>query len=91
MEVKVFVVYDSKAEAYDIPFMRRYTADAIREWSDLANGVSQKDNVISRFAADYTLFEIGTFNQRDGVFTMYESKRNLGTALEHVRNEGGVK
>ena len=88
MEIKIFCVYDSKAEAFHSPFLRAYTADAIREWSDLANGVNDKNSPVCRFASDFTLFEIGVFNQRDGSITMYESKRSLGTALEHVRKDG---
>lgn len=88
VDIKIFCVYDSKNEAFGVPFMRQYTGDAIREWSDMASGHVDKNSPICRYAADFTLFELGVFNQREGTFNLYEVKRSLGTALEHVRKEG---
>lgn len=87
MKLKLFVVYDSKTESYGVPFFRDYTANAIREWAEVASTKTDKQNQISKFPADYTLFEIASFEQESGTLTMYESKTNLGLALEHVKQE----
>jgi len=85
MKLKVFVVYDSKTKAYGVPFVRDFTANAIREWSEVANNKSDKQNQISKFPADFTLFEIGSFDQTTGELQVNEAKQNLGLASEHVK------
>lgn len=85
MKLKLFVVYDSKTEAYGVPFFRDFTANALREWSEVASNKSDKQNQISKFPADFTLFEIGSYDQESGIVSMYETKFSHGTALEHLK------
>lgn len=87
MKLKLFVVYDAKTESYGVPFFRDFTANAIREWSEVASTKSDKNNQISKFPADFTLFEIGEFEQSSGDLRMYETKYSLGLASEHVKQE----
>lgn len=85
MKLKLFVVYDSKTESYGVPFFRDFTANALREWSEVASNKSDKNNQISKFPADFTLFEIGSYDQSTGIVDMYAVKFSHGTALEHVK------
>ena len=39
-------------------------------------------NKVAKFPGDFTLFEIGVYDRRTGVISMYETKVNLGTALQ---------
>ena len=78
--VKVFTVYDSKAEAYLPPFYARSTGDAIRRFSDTANDVSHDFN---KHAADFTLFEIGEFDELQGVFNLLPANISRGCALDY--------
>lgn len=87
MKLKLFVVYDSKAESYGVPFFRDFTANALREWAEVASNKSDKQNQIAKFPADFTLFEIGAFEQSSGTLEIYETKYNLGLASEHVKSE----
>ncbi|QXP08128.1 MAG: nonstructural protein [Arizlama microvirus] len=87
MKLKLFVVYDAKTESYGVPFFRDFTANALREWSEVASAKSDKNNQISKFPADFTLFEIGEFDQMSGIVRMYESKYNLGLAVEHIKQD----
>lgn len=87
MKLKLFVVYDSKTESYGVPFFRDFTANALREWSEVASNKSDKQNQISKFPADYTLFEIGVFEQSSGSLELYPTKYNLGLASEHIKSE----
>lgn len=80
MTHKVFAIYDSKAEAHLPPFTSLTTAVAIRQFQAT---VANLESDFARFPADYTLFELGTWDQLDGQIQMYEAKMNLGTALEH--------
>lgn len=77
--VKLFTVYDSKAEAYMHPFVMRSRGEALRAWE---SEVNNEQSNFSRFPADFTLFEIGVFDEASGSVTMYESKVSLGVAVE---------
>jgi len=85
MKLKLFVVYDAKTESYGVPFFRDFTANAIREWQEVASNKSDKGNQIAKFPADFNLFEIGSFEQSTGTLEIYEVKYSLGLASEHVK------
>lgn len=77
---KVFAIYDSKAEAYLQPFFAKTSGLAVRMFMQAAN---DEGSDFSRFAADYTLFEIGEFSEDSGLFESHEAFRSLGLALEY--------
>ncbi len=79
MQLRMFCVYDSKVEAYLPPWYQQTTAAGIRAFSDT---VMDETTMLSKHPADYTLFEIGTFDQDTGRCEMYEANRNLGCAVE---------
>jgi len=83
--LKVFSVYDSKAEAYLQPFFCVNRAVGIRNFSAAAGDPSSG---FCRHAADYTLFEIGDFNPVSGVIDCYDSFVSLGTALQWSQDGG---
>lgn len=63
MQLKAFTVFDMKTEAYLKPFFCLTSGEAIRTFSDAVNEAGTPFN---RHAADYTLFEIGAFNDSLG-------------------------
>jgi hypothetical protein len=78
----IYSVYDSKAEAYLPPFFLPTKAAALRAFGDAA--VDPKH----QFAAhpeDYTLFELGTYEETTGSITPHEAKIGLGSALDFRR------
>lgn len=77
--LKVFSIYDSKAQIFTKPFFALTTQAALREFQV---GVNNPNSVVAQFPADFTLFELGEFQEKDCSFKLYESKVNLGTALE---------
>ncbi|QXP08246.1 MAG: nonstructural protein [Arizlama microvirus] len=79
------MVYDAKTESYGVPFFRDFTANAIREWQEVASNKSDKGNQIAKFPADFNLFEIGSFEQSTGLVEIYETKYSLGLASEHQK------
>lgn len=87
MKLKLFVVFDSKTGSYGVPFFRDFTANALREWSEVATNKAEKNNQIAKFPADFTLFEIGEFEQISGELKLYETKFSLGLASEHIKSE----
>jgi hypothetical protein len=78
--MKVFSIYDSKAEAYLPPFMFQQTGEAIRAFTDAVN--DEKSN-FCKHAEDYTLFQISEWNEQDGCYMQEQSKKSLGNALEY--------
>lgn len=84
--LKVFSIYDSKAEAHLQPFFAPTRGMAIRSFQTAANSAGHDFN---RFAADYTLFELGEFEPSSGNFNLHERHQNLGLAAEFITIPGG--
>lgn len=85
--MKVFAVYDCKAEAYLQPFFSRNAGTAVRDFASAANA---EEHQFHRFAGDYTLFEIGEFDEQSGRLSASDVNINLGTALQFIKeSEGG--
>lgn len=79
MVIKIFSVYDSKAEAYLPPFFMPSRGVALRAFAEASNSADHK---FSRYAADFTLFELGEFCDSTCKFKLHAALINLGSALE---------
>ena len=82
MNLKVFAIYDAKAESYLPPFHMTATGLALRAFQDMA---CDKSHQIGQHPEDYTLFELGEFDQFKGQYKIPPNKKPLGNALEYVR------
>lgn len=87
MEHVVFSIYDSKAEAYLPPFITPNIAVAVRMFSSAACDPTHN---FAKFAGDYTLFEIGKFDDSKGEFISVRAHVNHGTALVHMQVGQGM-
>lgn len=79
--MKLFTVYDSKAEAYLVPFYERTTGLAIRAFSSASN---EKEHQFNRFPADYTLFELGEFDELTAEIKVLKTPTSLGLAINFL-------
>lgn len=86
MVLKVFSVYDAKAEAFMPPFMYSTKGQAIRVFAD---SINDSNCVLSKHPEDYTLFEIATFDEELGVYVSLDVKVSLGLALEFLNKSDG--
>lgn len=86
MKIKVFSVFDSKAEGFIQPFYSQTTGTARRSFEQAVNS---SEHEFHKYAGDYTLFELGEFDQSNGVFTACESHINLGVALTYIKEPNG--
>lgn len=77
MITKIFSVYDDKVEAFSTPFFQKTTAAGIRAFTQVAEDPTTN---IFKYGADYTLFEIGTFEDNTGEIE-YTIPKNLGNGL----------
>lgn len=77
--MKIFSVYDCKAEAYMLPIFQQSRGVAIRSFGAAA---ADEKHDFSRFAEDYTLFELGEFSESDASFKLHSTPISLGKASE---------
>lgn len=59
MELKIFAVRDEKAQAFMDPFVVPHVGQATRSFQDAS---SNDRSPINKHPEDYTLFQIGTFD-----------------------------
>lgn len=81
--MRVFSVYDSKAEAYGSPVFLKTKGEAIRGFTDIVN---DGNSMLSKYPGDYTLFELGSFDEETAKFDLHSSPVSLGVALEFVKS-----
>lgn len=82
--LKMFTVFDSKAETYLRPFSMLSTGEAIRSFITTLNDPNTE---FSLYPADFTLFEVGTFDETTCAITLHSSLINLGNGL-HLKPKG---
>lgn len=81
MLVKVFSIYDSKVEAFMRPFFEQTRGSAIRS---VTEAVNDKSTSFSKYPADFTLFELGSFDDSNGQFTLLPTPVSCGLLIEFV-------
>jgi hypothetical protein len=82
MKLKVFAIYDEKAEAYLAPFNYSTRGQAIRAFTEIA---SDPNTQINKHLLDFTLYEVGTFDNEKGHYINCSENINLGRASEFVQ------
>lgn len=81
MKLKVFTIYDSKLEAYLQPFYMQTRGQAIRALTDT---LADPKHQFSKHPSDFTLFELGEYNDNNAEFEMHLAKISLGTCNEFL-------
>lgn len=76
---KTFAIYDSKAGIYLHVMNFRRTEEAIRSFSV---SCSNSDTDFYKYAEDYSLFEIGTFDDEKGLHSPYSSPLHIRNATQ---------
>ena len=87
MNIKIFSIYDSKADCFIPPFFMHEQGMAIRAFTDCANS---DDHQFSRHPEDYTLFFLGDFDDATGKITTLVTPKSLGLALEFKKTLDSV-
>lgn len=77
----ICTIYDSKAEAYLVPFTMRSEAEAVRAFGDHA---SQAGTPVNQHPEDYFLYKVGSFDQNTGVITACD-KVSLAAGSDFVK------
>ena len=84
MKTKAFAVYDSKVKNYTKPLYQRNAAEAIRGFEEECNNPESK---INKFPSDFTLFEIGEYDDETAVLTSEPAPISLGNALQYIKQQ----
>lgn len=66
MIIKLFAVFDSKAALFGQPFSDQQEGSAIRNFSDAVNDSSNPNNLWNKHPEDFSLFQIGEFDNNSG-------------------------
>lgn len=83
MDIKIFAVYDSAAKAYLKPFFSPTLPLARRMFSEAVNTAGSQ---FEKYAACYTLFEIGLFDDQTGQIDSMAIHTNLGNGLVYIED-----
>lgn len=79
MIYNVFSVYDEKADAFLPPFILPNAKMAKRVFADCINSDSHQFGLNP---SDYTLFELGQFDDANGQYLLQRTKQSLGNGVE---------
>lgn len=79
MKIKLFCIYDDKAEAYLPPFTLPHENMAMRTFADTVN---DPNHSFHAHPADYTLFEIASYDDSNASLTVNQAKIPLGNGMD---------
>lgn len=86
--MKLFTIYDSKADSHIAPLAHQNAETAIRQLRQQLKGTMYETN-----PEDFTLFEVGAFDDVTGAITPYQALRsvcNLANLFNADTAEPGV-
>jgi len=84
MKMKIYTVYDSKAETHRLPFYSRSNGEAIRKFTDVINDSEQ--NEMSLHSEDYTLYYIAEYDEITGTIVPMQHQ-SLGKGIEYKKQD----
>ena len=76
--MKYFAIHDQAAGAYLTPFYAPTNAHAVRSFRA---ALEDPETMFSKFPGDYTLFELGRWNEETGHHMDLKVANNLGNGL----------
>lgn len=78
----VFSIYDSAVSTWRPPIYARSKGEILRSFTDAANN-PQTD--FAKHPGDYTLFDIGTWDDDKCLFALHKTPISLGKAVEFIK------
>lgn len=75
MKQVICAVYDSAAAQYEDPFVARTTGEALRAFDEICTAPNSR---VNRYADDYSLFRIGSYETDDGMIIPETPVRLVG-------------
>lgn len=88
MSIKtLYSVFDQKAQVYGTPFSCINESIALRSFAHAANDLGTDIGV---YPVDFTLYELGTFDEDTGILQPVPAPRPIVCALQLVQPKGEV-
>ncbi len=81
MIIKLFTIYDSKADAYLAPIHMQTTGQALRAFQDT---VLDPTHAFSKHPEDYSLFSVGQFDDSNCKFDLLPTPICIAKAIEYT-------
>lgn len=81
MLVRMYAIYDSKAQAYNQPFFCANNAVAFR---NLEKACRNPESPFAQFPADFNLFCLASFEDVSGKIEPFHAPENLGNFLQFI-------
>lgn len=88
MKLKVFAIHDQAAEAYLQPFFMQTRGQAIRALTDT---MKDESTTFNKHPQDYTLFEVGEYDDSTGSLIPHDRNVSLGNLVEYKEREYGLR
>jgi len=82
-DLRLYSLFDAGAQAYLRPFWSDFKVNAQRSFRQLVNQTGNADNMVANHPDQFTLFELGVFDVRTGVFSSHSIPITLGNGLEY--------
>lgn len=79
---KICSIYDGKADAFTQPMFFQSTGQAVRSFSDAVN---DGESNFSKHPEDYTLFVLGTWDERTASIVLETAPVAIGQAIHLVQ------
>lgn len=80
--MRIYSVHDSKAEAYLSPIYFKTKGEALRAFE---TSCQDKDSNFAKYPSDFTMVELGEFNENDASITLHEKPLILANASEFAQ------
>jgi len=82
MLLSVFSIYDSGISTWMPPLFVRNKGEILRWFMEAVN---DPQNKLSKYPSDYTLFEIGTWDDDKCKFSLLSTPVSVGIAIEYLK------
>jgi hypothetical protein len=82
--MKIYAVYDSKADLYQSVMVQKNKGSAIRGF---AHAVNQEGTYLNQNPEDFTLFELAEWDEDNGKITPHKTNLSCGLATEFINRE----
>lgn len=84
MKHKIFSVFDSKTEAFLPPFSLKTVGEAERVITSM---VADPNNNFCKYAEDFTLFELGTWDDVDCKYELLDTPFSVGLLVQYKKDK----
>lgn len=82
MILKFFAVYDGKIRSFMRPFVDSHTGSALRSFEEACK---EPTSPFAKFASDFVLYELGTFDQENGQMKPYAQVLQIAAAVDFAK------